>query len=91
MKMWTYENHQAIDKNRKFKKPLQLNKDFPCSCGRQFSHEKNRRYHQKWECGKSLSCTFCHTEFASRSRLVCHQRVCATEQQYHGRDTNFYN
>lgn len=90
MKLWTYKIQPKHD-NVIFKKPMQLNKDFPCGCGRQFSHEKNLRYHQKWECGKLLSCPICNMEFASRSRLVCHQRVCATEQQYHGSDINFYH
>lgn len=90
MKMWTYKNQPKYE-NRSFKKPLQLNKDFPCGCGRQFSHEKNLRYHQKWECGRALKCVICESEFASRSRLVSHQRVCAMEQQYHGSDINFYN
>lgn len=90
MNTWTYKS-PSKHVNRIFKKAVHLKKEFPCACGRKFSHEKNRRYHLKWECGKVLFCAVCSTEFASRSRLVCHQRVCAMERRNYGNDINFDN
>lgn len=57
---------------------VQLNKPFPCRCGRNYSRQARLTFHQKWECGISLMCKKCGKAFKNLYNFRYHYLKCKT-------------
>lgn len=76
------EFYHSLEYTKTLPKSIQRNKQFlQCDCGRRFSYKGGLRFHQKWECGKSLICYNCKKSFKDIGYYRNHCKLCRSRGQ----------